>query len=460
MKAFGIRVRLTFWYGCVLAGILLVLGVALHVLLGHALLQRIDATLSREIHETEERLEEGHTPASLRTNHHGHHREYALRVIRNDGRVLTQDPEWEAAGLPLPSEDNKGAGRSYLIQKGGNGRRYRVLTGAVQVQNDSYLVQFLISLESYDHELAELRVVLLTLLPAGFLLAVAGGYWLAGRAIAPVQQITATARRISARNLRERIPIPNLKDELGQLADTLNSMFARLERTFDALTQFTADASHELRTPLTAIRTEVEIALRSARTTENYEQVLGSVLEEVERLTRLADSLLLLSREDAGATETTRMPVRLDEIVLEVAGHARAVAEQADVNLTVEQLPACTILGDADRLRQVMFNLFDNAVKYNRPGGEVTVRGKSESGNAVIEVVDNGLGIPTAELEKIFDRFYRVDKSRSRHMGGTGLGLSIARSLIESHHGRIEVESAFGKGSSFRIILPLHITTS
>jgi heavy metal sensor kinase len=453
----SVRVRLTLWYGGVLAVILLALGGAVYLMLGHALLGRIDDLLDREFHEVEERLEEGAAVETLACGCHDHHGHSALRVRDARGQVLAESRELSGADLPWPADRDGGGQPTYHFGTAPAGGRYRVKSGKLASDQGELWVQVAAPLDGYDHELAELRAVLLTLLPAGLLLAVAGGYWLAGRALAPVQRMTETARRISAQNLRERIPSANREDELGRLAETLNSMIGRLERSFDAMRQFTADASHELRTPLTAMRTEVEIALRNARTPDDYQQVLASVLEEVERIAKLADSLLLLSREDAGAAPAVRRPVRLDDLVREVAGHAKAVAEQAGVALTVGELPVATVDGDPDRLRQVFFNLFDNAVKYNRAGGTVTVRGHRAGRHVAIEVRDTGVGIPADELPRVFDRFYRVDKSRSRRMGGAGLGLSIVKALVEGHGGRVEVESTPGEGSTFRVVLPVHV---
>jgi signal transduction histidine kinase len=219
--------------------------------------------------------------------------------------------------------------------------------------------------------------------------------------------------------------------------------------------QFTADASHELLTPLTAMRTETEIALRAERPADQYRRVLTSVLEEVERMTRLADDLLLLSREDARLEPAARGPVRLDKLVCGVAEHMEVVATEAGLKLKVGGLPPVSVLGDADGLRQVFFNLLDNAVKYTRPGGSVAVAGRQEGPSAIIEVSDTGIGIPPECLPRVFDRFFRVDKSRSRQMGGAGLGLSIAKALVERHGGRIEAESSTGKGSTFRVSLPI-----
>lgn len=336
-----------------------------------------------------------------------------------------------------------------------DGTPHRFLSGSVHNSRGDWLVQVGTSLEQYEQEVRELRFVLLTVLPVGMLAAIAGGYWLAGRALRPIQRITGAARRITAQSLAERIPVDNHEDELGRLSDTLNAMIGRLEHAFDAMRQFTVAASHELLTPLTAMRIETEVVLRANRPAEQYQRVLVSILEEIERLTKLADSLLLLSREDTQAIQVSHQAVRLDELVQGVAEHVSVLAEAANVKMHIGPLPPATIEADVDSLRQMFLNLLDNAVKYTLPGGSVTVRGQASDGEATIEVSDTGIGIPTESLPRVFDRFYRVDKSRSRQMGGTGLGLSICKALIERHGGRIGVESAEGKGTTFRVVLPM-----
>lgn len=456
MNGLSIRVRLTLWYGGLLAVMLGGFGVAVYWMLGHALMERIDESLEGEFHETEERLEAGVAVENPGGQHDDHHESYLARLTDPAGQIREQSPVLRDVRLPVPQVVAGSAGRTYTSEEVSRGAPHRVLSGKVRTSEGEWLVQLATPLARYDHELAELRTVLLMIVPAGLIAAVAGGYWLAGRALAPVDQITNTARRISAQTLGERIPIANPQDELGRLAETLNAMITRLEQSFDAMRQFTADASHELRTPLTAIRTEAEVALRAARSPEQYERVLASVIEEVERMTKLADNLLLLSREDARATPMMRRPLALDELVRAVAEDMTAVARQAGVTLTIAELAAATIEGDADRLRQVFFNLLDNAINYTPTEGSVTVRGRLGDGWVAVEVADTGIGIPREHLPRIFDRFYRVDKSRSRDLGGVGLGLSISKALVESHQGQIEVESTPGKGSTFRVILPVH----
>jgi heavy metal sensor kinase len=264
-----------------------------------------------------------------------------------------------------------------------------------------------------------------------------------------------STQEITADHLSRRLPVVNPGDELGRLAQTINEMIGRLERSFAEVRRFTADASHELRTPLTAIRTEAEVALTRATTTADQQHLLGSILEECERLTRLTDQLLTLSREDAGVAPFVREPVDLQALVRGVAEIMRPLADARGLRPNVDCGDGVEVCGDGARLRQVFFNLLDNAIKYTPAGGEIGVRVERRSGEALVTVRDTGIGIPAEHLPRVFDRFYRVDKARSREQGGTGLGLSISRSIVAAHGGRIAVESFVGKGTTFTVILPL-----
>jgi heavy metal sensor kinase len=416
-------------------------------------MQEIDKALDSQYDAIADRLEESHDLDEMLK--HDHHRSSVMRLTKADGTVLFES---EVLGsFPAPAPPDSPESSTHVLHDVSHPEHgsFRFMSGTVQGKTESCLLQVGMSLADYHHELAELGMVLLMILPVGLLAAMGGGYWLAGRALAPVHRITSTAQTISAKNLAQRVAVANPNDELGQLAETINGMIGRLEHAFDSMRQFTADASHELLTPMTAIRTEVEVALRAERPPEQYRRVLASVLEEVERMSKLADSLLLLSREDAKVVQTPKEVIRLDTLVQEVAGHMEAVAGDSGIQMTIHELPAVTAHGDPDGLRQVFFNLLDNAIKYTAQGGTVAVRGLVENDQIVIEVSDTGIGIPRESLPRVFDRFYRVDKSRSRELGGTGLGLSISKALIERHLGRIEVQSAVGQGSTFRVVLPL-----
>jgi heavy metal sensor kinase len=261
------------------------------------------------------------------------------------------------------------------------------------------------------------------------------------------------ARAITAERLGERLPVENSKDELGQLAAAFNDVFARLERSFEQLRRFTADASHELRTPLTAMRTVGEVGLREHRGVAAYREIIGSMLEETDRLGRVVEGLLTLSRADAGNLSLNREDLDLAELARDVVGHLGVLAEEKHQAVTVETSGRVAACLDRLVIRQALINLVDNAVKYTPPGGNIRVIVSEGGSGPTLEVVDSGPGIPQEHRDRVFDRFYRVDKARSRDFGGTGLGLSIARWAVEAHGGRIDLDSAEGAGSTFRITL-------
>jgi heavy metal sensor kinase len=454
MKSLSIRVRLTFWYGVVLAATLIACGFAVYVMADYGLLEGVDHGLLTKYDEIAEWVENGTDVEEIAGAASSRRQQYLMRLRTPGGVTLVESEALRGVSGLEAVETMQSGSPIYSEVSLAGGSCHRLLSGIVHNSQGDWPIQIGTSLDQYEGEMRKLRFVLLTVLPVGMVAAVISGYWLAGRALRPIQWITDTTRRITAQSLAERIPVLNQEDELGRLADTLNAMIGRLEHAFDAMRQFTADASHELLTPLTAMRTETEVAFRTERPIEHYQRVLASILEEIERLTKLADNLLLLSREDTRAIQLSRSPVRLDETVRGVAEHVAVLADAAGVKLQIGQLPAASIEADVDCLRQVLFNLLDNAVKYTQSGGSVTVRGHATDTEATVEVIDTGIGIPAESLPRVFDRFYRVDKSRSRQMGGTGLGLSICKALIERHGGRIEVESAEGKGSTFRVVLP------
>jgi heavy metal sensor kinase len=300
-----------------------------------------------------------------------------------------------------------------------------------------------------------LAVVFAAGIPCALGLAIAGGYLLAGRVLAPVGAMAETARRITAKSLSARLPVGNPRDEFGRLAGVFNETLSRLEAAFEQLRRFTADASHELRTPLTGIRSMGEVALQRSLTLLEYREVVASMLEEVDRLTRLVENLLLLTRAEAGRIPLTRTVVDLCELVVSVADSLRVLAEDKDQELTVQALAPVTARCDASILRLGVTNLVYNAIKYTPNKGVILVTAtRSPAGDAVIEVQDTGPGIPTAHRERIFERFYRLDSARSRETGGIGLGLAIARWAVEANGGRIELESEEARGSLFRIVLP------
>ena len=232
-------------------------------------------------------------------------------------------------------------------------------------------------------------------------------------------------------------------------------MIARLETSFRQVRQFTTDASHELRTPLTVLKGETELALRRPRSAEDYKLVLESSLEEIDRMTRIVDELLFLSRADLGEVKMESIPVRLDTLVEDIYRQATILGQEQEVQVTLGTVTPATVQGDELRLRELLLNLVDNAIKYSRPSGKVELSLVSEWNTARLSVLDHGIGIPPEAQARIFDRFYRADAARAHAKKGTGLGLSICKWIAEAHHGRIEVQSTVGEGSRFTVVLPL-----
>jgi heavy metal sensor kinase len=293
------------------------------------------------------------------------------------------------------------------------------------------------------------------LAPFALLLSAIGGYALASRAFRPIDRLTATAHRIEASDLHQRVPVPATGDEVQRLALTLNEMISRLEDAFARERRFVADASHELRAPVAAIASMSEVALESLATPEDYQAVLRDVHGEARRLGTLVGDLLALARTDEGRAQLAFAPVQLDMLVSEVAAVMASVADERGITMQVDAAQPINMLGDEPRLIQAVMNLLDNALTYTDRGGLITLTVEAQGGEARISVQDTGIGIAPQHLPHIFERFYRADPARTRARGGTGLGLSIVEWIAHAHGGRIEVSSEPGRGTTFVVILPL-----
>jgi len=285
--------------------------------------------------------------------------------------------------------------------------------------------------------------------------AVAGGFVLVQRALAPVDRIIQSAEHISSRNLSERLPIAETRDEIERLSTALNHMIERLEESFQQTRRFLADASHELRTPLTMLRAELESVLERAEVDEDVRAVAASALDEVERLRKIVEGLFALSRLEAGEALEESMPFDLAELAASTTDQMCLLAEDKNITMKCDSTEKVIIEGDRSRLKQVTVNLLDNAIKFTRPGGSIDVRVLTRDGKAVLEVEDTGPGIPADALPHVFERFFRVDTARAREWGGAGLGLSIVKSICTAHRGQVEVQSKEEQGSRFTVELPL-----
>ena len=305
--------------------------------------------------------------------------------------------------------------------------------------------------------MAQLRVYSLIAVGLVPVLGFVGGYILAGRMLRPVSNLSSLAARISSNNLTERIDYNGSENEIKHLASTFNEMMGRLEDAFESQKQFIQDASHELRTPIATAQTNIEvIEMAKNVSASDYRRLMKVLKQSLERMTQLSNQLLLLA--DAGQERTNWKTVNMKSIAYEVADEVRARAKMTKIKLEVE--PASEemlVKGDSLRLKQAVFNVVDNAIKYNRPGGTVKISTRAEESRIVVQVQDGGIGISPADQHHIFDRFYRVDKSRARTQGGSGLGLAIVKKIVEEHGGTISVKSALGEGSVFQIILPRYV---
>ena len=467
----SLRARLTLWYTALLTGMLVLLGAAALILLDRGLRDNIDASLKSVAVSIADSVRRPPSPgrdfgaaldALLGPFGPGPASRF-FRLLdpfgRPDPRVVPRmqfplSPEaqlnarqgretYQTITLPPPSRGEEREGIPV-----------RLLTlPVIERGRMIHLVQVAMPLESADTARSRFLLILLGLIPLALGGAGVGGWFLARHALAPVDAMVNTARAIEAEDLSRRIEAADSPDELGRLAAVLNAMLARLERAFTAVRHFSADAAHELRTPLTILKGELEVALRSPPTPEEYRSVLVSCLEEVDRLSALVTDLLFLARSDSGNMSIARTPVNLAAVLRDVCAALGALAETAQITFKHDAPVELWTRGSEAMLFRLMFNLGENALKYTPPAGTVTLSLEPRGAEAHLAVRDTGAGIAAEEQRHIFDRFYRTDPARSR--GGTGLGLALARSIVLAHGGQISVESRVGQGSCFTVRLPL-----
>jgi heavy metal sensor kinase len=450
----GIRARLTLWYVAAMVVVLTVYALGVFGFVSRSISRTLDSRIRGDFMWASEMWEQQPDGSLTWFDAEDIAQDEDnpwLQVWSLSGQLLFQTAV--AKRNPLPETAALAADPSgHIVTIRSAGVTFRVLSRLAIVGGKSVVVQVARSEAPMRRELQELSLFLLLGLPIGVAAAGLGGYAVARGALAPVNRMAERARSITAARLNDRLPIHNPHDELGRLALVFNQTLERLEESFQQMQRFTADVSHELRTPLTAIRTVGEVALRDTRSPDAYREIVGSMLEEVDRLTCLVDRLLTLSRAGSQPAHLSIEPVNLRDLADEVTAHLSVLAEEKRQSIVVRHLGAARCEGDRLMLRQAVINLVDNAIKYSPVESEIQVRVCASATHATLEVSDNGPGIDPERSARIFDRFYRGGYAGD--CVGIGLGLSIAKWAVEVNRGELTWEARAGGGSTFRIALP------
>jgi two-component system OmpR family sensor kinase len=494
----SVRARLTLWYTGVLALVLVTFALAGYLFLSFTLNRRTDdalgemanafaATLadderdSRAGEADSARGEEGTSgpdEAVMEAVSQNQFRDYQFVVFGDARRVVASSAvqkKGNESGWTRPQVAAQIAGVLDAVARNPEAELYfatitdgdyRVVGRRVQARGSEYTLVVLRSLHDQEDLLERAGYALLIAVPVALLLASIGGYFLARKSLAPVVRMSATAARIGAANLHERLPVVNEQDELGGLALVINALLARLDTSFEQQRRFMADASHELRTPVAIMRSETEVALsQRERSNGELRESLAIVKDETRRLTHIVEDLFTLARADAGQYKLTSKEFYLDELAAEVARSIRTLVAERGLTLRLDATQEMPIRGDENLMRRLLLNLLDNAIKHTPGGGAVNISCKREELSYVITVSDTGLGVPAEAQPHIFDRFYRADSARSRGeddgaglTSGAGLGLSIARWVAEAHGGTLELLHSSETGSVFQLILPAPAT--
>ena len=480
MNTQSLSFRLVTWYAGVLTLVFILLGALTIILLRDYLESNVLDTQARRARQIADTL----VAAASRTGDVAMAREveelYApeanerfIRITRGDGHVVyasgpphdgSFDPVSVPAlalrhpGLTPPDQTRPGLTRPDAFPRKESSLKGSVLIAAqtyVGADNSRYVVEVGISTARTEETVRQVLLMLAIGLPIAVCVAVAGGFVLVRRALKPVDNLSQKAAAITQHSLSERLPVVRTGDELERLSVSLNLMISRLEDAINSSKQFVADASHELRTPLAVLRGELENLAQDAQLKPQTRETLGSSLEEVDRLAEIVEGLLALSRLDTGEARAEWVRFDLAALVATTADQMSLLAEDKHITVVCDSSERVMIEGDQARLKQVVVNLLDNAIKYTPNGGRIKLKITQEEGNAVLDVADDGIGIPPEALPHVFKRFFRVDGSRSRDQGGAGLGLSIVKSICDAHGARVEVSSTPGQGSRFRIRQPL-----
>ncbi len=471
MNSRSLRFRLIVWYAGLLAVAFILLGSLMYVglrlfleqslskaQLGRA--QQIAQTLLANIGKTSEAyvVNEINAWFAPETN------DRFIRITRGDGSELyvsqsPRDLSFDAGTVPRAQEPITKS--SWRTETTPDGKELLIAEVPCQTpEGKSFQVEVGAAMEPIESVLHRLIVLLILTLATMVAVAVAGGCFLVRRALAPVDQIAGSAAHITLHNLKARLPVAKTGDELERLSVSLNQMIVRLDEAVLHNQRFVADASHELRTPLTIMRGELEAMVEGAFVASDVPATAASILEEVQRLGRIVEGLFAISRLEAGEAQKEWARFDLARLATGTAEQMCLLAEDKNILISSHAPHKVIVEGDRARLKQVIVNLLDNAIKYTAAGGNIKLSVTASDDLALLEVEDNGMGIPEVARPHIFERFFRVDKARSRELGGAGLGLSIVKSICVAHGGRVDFESTEGVGSRFRVELPLAPSTN
>jgi heavy metal sensor kinase len=466
MNTRSISFRLVAWYAGLLAVIFLLLCALLYLDLRHFLendLRQSQSRRARQIANTllahVKQTGESYVASQSKDWYEPEINDRFIRITRADGTLVyvsdaPKDGSFDPAEVPNFPPVSKMEFSRKLKLSGGN----TLLIAALNFKssgNPAYLVEFGQLLDPVETMLNHLFLQLALGLPLAVFIIAGGGYLLLRRALTPVEQITRAAERITQYNLCERLPVSNTGDELERLSVSLNRMLSRLDDAFQNSKRFVADASHDLRTPLTILRGELENLAEDPQFDSELRDRVGSMLEEVVHLGKIVEQLFTLSRLDAGEAQTEWARFDLSELAKTTADQMSLLAEDKGIFICCDADQPVPVKGNHVRLKQVVVNLLDNAIKYTPGKGAIQLRVLAINGHAVLEVEDNGIGIPPDALPHIFERFYRVDPARSADSESAGLGLSIVKSICTAHGAEVEAQSTVGNGSRFRVRLPL-----
>jgi heavy metal sensor kinase len=464
MKKTSIGFRLAFWYFAIFAFTQLAFGFGLWFFFQQKLYGELDKQLSAQVEDLQHFLEAQKPHASISKLQEEVAEAYDIEHAGDFLQIYDSQGAWIYRSKFLldhwPANSRTASGQTF-DDRNIAGQSLRFVSQTLSVHGHVFFVDF--GMPSNDQKTMMAFLLRCLLFFAPFMLVAASiiGYWLSSRALAPVDVLTRTARTINGGNLSRRLESPKTNDELQRLADTLNQMLERIETAFRHVTEFTADASHELRTPISLIRTEAEIALRRQRTEAEYREALRHILQEAESTSSLIETLLTLARADSGSPGLRLELIDLRDVAMEAADEwRRATVDrglQFDSTIGPADLP---VFADRDALRRLLNILLDNAMKYTLAPGRIELFVAQVEHLAVISVRDSGIGIHEDDRKRIFDRFYRADKARSREVIGAGLGLAIAQWIVEQHGGSIRVESALHIGSEFTVEFKLQPSSS